>query len=348
MTQALMPKLADREADFLRALAKVPGPCITLFVPASRPGAPDGLRRVALAGLVKNAAEKLADHPEAAKLLDPLHKLAQDPELEEGGAGLVILRAPDYLELYEAPAPWAAQVTVGESFHLLPLVEAAGPPAEFWILALSKKRVRLFAYRAGEVRERNLPPGVPKDLRSAGAFEPPDHAANRWGGTHFGTGSEPEAARTHLQEFCRMIDRGLQPKLDGGLLLLAGVHEELAEYRRAAEYPHLFAEEIAGNADALREAEIAQSAAEAARSHYRRQGEAMLARFADMPDRQRTLAHPAAVMDAARDGRVHLLCVPEAAAWANELVVETLRHGGEVFTLPRERMAGEVAAILRF
>lgn len=348
MTMAMVPKLADREPDFLRALAKVPGPCITLFVPGARPGAGDGLRRVALAGLVKTAAERLAEHPAAEVLLSPLEKLARDPDLELGGPGLAIFRAPDYFELCEAPADWPAAVMVGDSFHLLPLVEAAGPPAEFFVLALSRKRVRLYQYRSGEIRERELPAGVPKDLKSAGLFEPPDHAAHRSTGTHFGTGSDREAARAHLYEFCKMVDRGLAKTLDGRLLLLAGVHEELTEYRRAAEYPHLFAEEIGGNADLANPVELARFAAEAARAHYLRQGEAMLARFAEMTDRKRTLAHPAAVIEAAREGRVHMLCVPEGAAEANAMVVETLAHGGEVFTLPRERMPGEVAAILRF
>lgn len=341
MTMAMLPKRADREADFLRALAKVPGPCITLFVPSARPGAGDGLRRVALAGLVKRAADQLMDHPLAAKLLTPLEKMARDPELEEGGPGLVIFRAPDYFEFLEAPAEWPAQVFVAESFHLLPLVEAAGPPAEFFVLALSKKQLRFFAYRRGEVTELDLPAAVPPDLKSAGAFEAPDHAANRWSSAHFGTGGDREAAHAHWRDYCKMIDRGLTPRLEGKLLLLAGVHEEIAEYRRAAEYPHLFEDEIAGNAEFLHAGEVARFAAEAAVAHYRRRGEAMLRRFVEMPDRKRTLAHPAAVMDAAREGRVHLLCVPAGAASANAMVAETLAHGGEVFTMPRERMPGE-------
>ena len=71
-----------------------------------------------------------------------------------------------------------------------------------------------------------------------------------------------------------------------------------------------------------------------------------------MPDRSRTLSEVSAIVRTAEQGRVHRLCVRSDLEpgddLINDAVVETLRAGGDVFVLPREKMSAPLAAILRY
>ena len=184
-------------------------------------------------------------------------------------------------------------------------------------------------------------------------------------GVQFGTSSDRETASEHLHHFFQAVDRGLKGFLKETPLLLAGVHEEVAAYRRAGRNNHLLEPEIHGNIDFLSPSQIADRASAAALAHYRRAGEAVLEKYREMPDRKRTRGTVRAARNAAIVGRVHQLCVAEATEvqgslkrqggfekedLVNAVIVETLRHGGEVFMLPSDCMAEDapLAAILRF
>jgi hypothetical protein len=168
----------------------------------------------------------------------------------------------------------------------------------------------------------------------------------------FGTGSEREVAHERMHHFFQLVDQGLKDFLKETPLLLAGVHEEVAAYRKVARHHNLLETEIQGNIDFLSPAEIAERASAAALEHYRRAGETVLEKYKEMTDRKRTLGTSRSVRNAALAGRVHQLCIAEEAEddQGNGVIAETLRHGGEVFMLPRERMPKDVpmAAILRF
>ncbi len=177
-------------------------------------------------------------------------------------------------------------------------------------------------------------------------------------GIRVGTLSDREKFPEYLHHFFETVDRELKPTLDGKPLLLMGVHEEVAAYRRAAKHPHILTSDYLGNTDFLTLPNIAALAAKACRAHHQLLAERVFAEYLEMPDRGRTLAHVPAVARAAAEGRVHRLCVRTGAEFAgpggedlvNAAVVETLRAGGEVFILPQDKMqaAHPLAAILRY
>jgi hypothetical protein len=150
----------------------------------------------------------------------------------------------------------------------------------------------------------------------------------------------------------------LKPALDGKPLLLMGVHEEVVAYRRTAKHAHILTTDCLGSIDFLTLPDIATRARKACRAHHQLIAERVLADYQEMPDRGRTLADVPAIVRAASEGRVHRLCVrtgtevpgPDGEELINAAVVETLRAGGEVFMLPKNKMppALPLAAILRY
>jgi len=287
----------------------------------------------------------------------------------------VVFRSPEYTARYEAPGLRAEKVVIGSHFHLAPFVASAFAPREFLVLGLSKKHLRLLEYSNGECKEIGLPAGVPASLEEAGQFNRSDtdlenrSTAGPSSGSmkrlRFGTDSDREAGGDYLHDFFVQVDRGLHEKLGTWPLLLAGVHEEIAAYRKAAKAGHVLSLEIQGNVDFLTPAEIAGRAAQAALEHYHRLGEKVLEEWRELGDRTRALDDVRAALRAAVRGRVHRLCVRanteviappldaphgEGENLIDAAVAETLRRGGDVFVLPEDRMPASipVTAILRY
>jgi hypothetical protein len=365
--------ILDNQA--LKFLAGCNGPCITLVVPAHHPGAQDGSRKALVHRMLHTAGEqlmrgKLASR--AAELLAPLEEIEQEAGIAAGGAGFAIFCSPEYTTRYDLPCKrgdeLAEKMVIAGHFYLAPFVGGACAPNEFFVLGLSIKRLRLFHYFNGECRELPLPAAVPGSLDAAGGFDQPDHrlenrsasgpSTGAMRGIRVGTLSDREAFPEYLHHFFGVVDRGLKSTLDGKPLLLMGVREEVAAYRRAAKHAHILTPDCLGSTDTLTVQDVAARAAHAGREHYQLLAERVFAEYLEMSDRARTLAHIPAVLRAASEGRVHRLCVRAGAELAgsggedlvNASIVETLRAGGDVFVLAPERMpaAYPLAAILRY
>ena len=355
----------------MKFLAGCHGPCITIVIPPHHPGSQEGSRRALVHSLVRTAADQMARGKLAGQveeLLAPLEDIARGSGVEAGGTGFAIFRSPDYTARYLLPDRPVEKLVIADHFHLTPFVAGAFALREFFILGLSTKHLGLFRYVNGACQELPLPTAVPASLDAAGGFDKPDHqlenrsasgpSTGAMHGVHVGTLSDREAFPEYLHHFFEIVDRGLKPMLDGKPLLLMGVHEEVAAYRRVAKYPHIFTTDCLGNIEFLTLPDIAAHAGDACRKEYQLVAERVLAEFLEMSDRRRTVADVPAVLLAAAAGRVHRLCVRTGAELAgpvgedqiNAAVVETIRNGGEVFMLQQDKMpvAHPLAAILRY
>ena len=258
----------------------------------------------------------------------------------------------------------------------MPLLPTALAPQDFYILGISEKHVRLWRYSHGHCEERPLSAAVPPNLEAAGAFDQPDHDLENRSASgpstgsmrrvRFGTSTDREAGGEYLHHFFALIDKGLKETLNGLPLLLVGVHEELAEYRRGAKHARIFECEWHANPQLCSLREVQAHARDAALDEYHRAGQQALASLDGVPPK--ILGEPARALAAAAEGRVRCLFVaqgarvPASPAQAdaqglypgedllNAAVVETLRTGGEVFTIPGETLPGMVpiAAMLRY
>ena len=369
------------DASDIKLLANCLGPCITILLPSHHPGATDGARGASFRRMIRMIEEQLAQGKLAslaAKLIAPLEDLA-GPGIEAGGAGVAIFRSSQDLLLYRTNAAKRELVVIASHFHLTPLLSAAFVPQEFFILEINKKRLRLLKLSHGECRELALPASVHPNMEAAGSFakhshDLASHSASSGGSagaaqaTHFGMLSERDAAGDYFHHFLSSVDKGLMETLDGAALLLAGVHEEITAYRRAAKYPHILRSEVRGNTEFMPLHQIAGRAVEAVLADYYMSGQQVLQEYREMTDRARVLSGVREVLKAAAQGRVHRLCVAEGAEstglmerdlnsayigeenLVNAAVAQTLRMGGEVFALPADRMPeiGPLAAILRY
>ena len=300
--------------------------------------------------------------------LHPVEEFVSQFEDEAGGPGVALFRSPHYFAAVTVPGLKASAVIRGNYFALAPLATASLAPQEFYILALHRKNLHLFHYLNGVCEPTPLPAGVPADMETALAFDVPDHLLEgRSGSSHgsgagraiqFGTSSDKESAAEYLHHYFLIVDRGLKPLLGDSPLMLAGVHEDLAAFRRIATTINILETDIGGNIDFLSPTEIGVLAADASLAHYRLCGDLVLRNLREMRHREKVLLEAPAIVEAARAGRIHQLCAadnfqPNTASGddpVNLAVVETLRFNGEVFMLPPHLMPDgqPLAAILRY
>lgn len=236
----------------LKTLARTEGPCITIQVPGFRPGAPDDVRSTLLRQLTHTAAAQLRDFDRSergSKLLASLEGSSGDPDVLAGGPGLTLCIAPGLASAFVTPEV-REHVTVGSRFHLLPLVAVGALPPEVYALGVNQNHIRVWRVRLGSAEELALPSGVPASLADAGAFDQPDHdlenrssAGPSVGGMRVRFGTSAERGDAYLYKFCKLVADGLQETIKNTPVMLIGVREDLAEYRRASQRGNLLASE---------------------------------------------------------------------------------------------------------
>jgi hypothetical protein len=368
MTSAIKNISKYLNIDDLKLLSRHVGPCVTVSVPGYQPGAGAGTRHAHLRNLTQRAAEQLRhlNLPEAGDMTAALEILAATEDDGHGGPGVTLFCAPGFAAAYETPGVRADAVTVGERFNLLPFIAAAHVSSRFFVLGVSRNRVRLFHYLHGQIEELALPAAVPPSLEAARAFDEPEHVMDSHSpcgpsvgglrGVRFASAGDRDSEAGYLRHFFGLVDRGLKETLNGAPLFLAGVQEELSLYRKAAKHPHIFDSECHGNAEHSTLDQVAKHAAAGAGREYRLAADRALQALSEVRDK--LAGDPEGVFIAANEGRVRQIFVAEEARQAGEVaedminaaVVEGLRTGAEIFAYPGRELPGfgSIAAVLRY
>jgi hypothetical protein len=359
----------------LKALARYTGPGVTIQVPGYRPGTTGGARLARLRQVTQAAHEglrKLNLSEEADQVASALDELIETLPVESGGPGMTLFCAPRFEAAYETAEVQAQEVTIGSRFHLVPFLAAAQAPQDFYILGISRKKLRFFHYSHARCQELPLPAGVPASLAAAGGFDKPDHtqegrsaggpSVGSMRGVQFGTSSDHDSDAEYLRHFFEQLDKGLKDTLKGVPLFLAGVQEELSLYRKAAKHAEFLSDEWHGNVEHAAMEDIAKRAQAAALHEYREASERAVKALPEIT--QKITGDTEELLEAAQAGRVRQIFVAEDARMArpnvggiyvgedtiNAAVVEGLRTGAEIFSVPDKEIPGigPIAAVLRY
>ncbi|MEQ1948229.1 MAG: hypothetical protein ABL995_13630 [Bryobacteraceae bacterium] len=298
--------------------------------------------------------------PAAAETAQAIHNLIGAVNEGHGGPGLTLFCAPGFEAAYLTPQV-TEQTTVGNHFHLVPVIRVARAAHDICILGISQKRVRIWRATSTGVTEVPLPTGVPASLEAAGAFDRPDHTLeNRSAATssskrgiRFGTTSDHDDANEYLHKFMLLIAQGIHGAYRNMPIFLIGVREELMEFRNATKDATVFDAEWHTNPEHCSLAEVEAHARAGANHEYYKQGDALARDMAKM--RGRVLSDPMEILTAAREGRIHRVFVAEQATVTadtppesgvhkgedllNLAAVEAMSKGAEVWTFPGSSLA---------
>jgi len=362
-------------------------PAISIYLPAHRAGTERQQDPIRLKNLLKQAEEVLVQRgmrsPEAEALLTPAWALQRDPALlREGFEGLALFVGDQVFRSFSTSRTLPERIRVGDRFLIRPSLTALVPPLRFYVLALSKKRVRLLEGGADEVYEMN-PAGIPQGLAEALKYDDyerqvqfhsrtPAAAAGRGrrAAVFHGHGGTADTAKEDLLRYFRQVDRGLRELLGetSAPLLLAGVDYLLPIYKVANTYSQLVPKGVRGNPDEQSAAEIHSEALELLQPYLRRELEDDLAALAEARKSSTASMEVADIITAAHIGRVRSLFVSDDnGAWGSfepatgevELhnepqpedhdlldlaASQTLLHGGSVHVMDAEEAIARLGA----
>jgi Bacterial archaeo-eukaryotic release factor family 3 len=314
------------------------------------------------------------------QILDPLEQLAKTPAIHAGGDDSVIFITPGSFRRFRLLTPTDERLVVASHPYITPPLAYLMPQPIFYILAISKKLLRLGRWDSGKCMEALLPHGVPASFEESLASDQPDHdlqnrsqggpSIGQVGSTRFGTGAERDQVHERLRHYFQIVDRSLTGLLKDRPIVLVGIAQELAAYRSVSRYPSLLTAEPT-SPEHLSYAELGEHARQAVLQAQRREAKKVLGEFQETARRDHVLSGIRDVLEAAREGRVHKLLVENKAKYVgllgpsfpvdsarlegdqdliNAAAVETIRGHGEVHMLNQGEINGSspIAAVLRY
>lgn len=383
----------------LKSLATEQHPlCISIYSPLHRryPHTQEDQSRVR--ALLDEARAKLADRelgePQIERFLKPGFDLLAHPDFwqADGSRGLAILLAVDSsgapkVNAYRLPYPVEAQVDIAGQFHLTPLVRLLESTAEFHVLALGQKSVRLFACRTGKLEPLPLPHGVPESFEaftaeidagkptqvrlSAGAKS----TGNETAIVH-GQSNHKDERKVRVKEFISHVAKEIDRWLEGreAPMVLAAVKSHHPTFQETCRSGHLVDLGIHGSPDELTNTELLEQSTECVAKWRDRQFSEFDGRFKTRMAHGHASCEIESIVPAAAAGRIESLVVADTArVWGrfekndkiaivdderspenldlvNLAVIETLAHDGIVHSTANEHVpdGSAAAAILRW
>ncbi len=365
---------------------KQTGPCLSLFMPAVRIGAEIQQNPIRFRNLLKKAEDALAVHglrpPDVKAFLEPVQSATGGARFWTNWSdGLALFRSRDLFRLYVLPLIFTELVTVGERFHVKPLLPLLGSEQRFFLLALSQKEVRFFEGSRVGIRERALE-NAPRSLEAALKYDEPEKqirfrsrgGAETAPGSPHGVGTDN--AKDDILKFFRLIDRGLRDLLreEKAPLVLAGVDYLFPIYRDANTYPFLMNEGVAGNPEGAAAEDLHRQALSILQPYYEKAEHDAIAQYRQSSGTGLAATDIREICPAAAHGRVGILLVaagrqrwgvfnPETDAvdlhaemepgdedLLDLAAIQTFFNGGAVHILPPGKIPGEedLAAVYRY
>lgn len=290
----------------------------------------------------------------------------RDGSAGRGGTGVFL--ADGFARVVAMPAATPVRVVAGGCFYLKPVLAAIQADHEFHLLTLSRHRAQLFHGSADRLRP------VPVSDMPAGMEDPylaqehgKRHTLHTVGQPHgrrveavfHGHTSSPSDEKHDLERYVRRVDAAVGAALRQSRtpLVLAGVGEEQAVYRRLNSYPHLLDNGVGGNPDHRSAADLHAAAWPLVCDASPRPADAAIRQYDHLRGTGRTADEIAEVVPAAADGELGALLVsPGRDVWGtfdpvrravevhptrqpgddeltNLAAVHVLRHGGVVHTI---------------
>jgi hypothetical protein len=341
----------------LRGLAEAAPPCISIVLPEREARDARIAFKDAL-GPIRAKLEATMSKHEIGSLLDPLEVAAADLiDSSKQPATFLFFRSPDLCESFRTQYLVGPSIAaVAENFRLRPLLALASKQVEFYILALKLNDTRIFRCTDQFCEAVRFPKNA--STEAAGFVPGASQAALRAEPVH-----DPDHQEDHLGHFYREIDRDVNALLKDGHppLVVVGVEHEVALFHRLTTYPECLEPGIHGLPGHLGQNEMYRQALELVRSVATGPARRALGKFDKQIGTGHASADPQEILRAASTGRVeHLFlledgAIPGEAEGAASLLldtaaVQTLRHGGDIQSLPAAFMpaGGPISAVFRY
>jgi len=347
-------------------------PAISMYLPTGR-GFPDSRQNtVRYRDLVRRAGELLKPHiierDGASRWLGKLESLLTPEFWAHPLDGLAVFVGPGVEVYYRLPRTVPEDVFVGDTFYTRPLMNFLRINRRFYVLALSKRKVMLFAGDPFGLQPAGMS-GVPANIEEALGDEVTQDSlrfhsggTGRAGAVFTGQGAGEDDERQDLERYFRVVDRSLRRLLAGETapVLLATVVKHHSIYRSVSRLPNLAEASLTGNFDTATAEQIYAAARPVILPELEAQEDQVLALHEKLAGAGRATDNLDEMGRAVIAGRIQHLLLEENARVAgrldpqsgavdsgedgkpsdvlDDLAEQTLLRGGETIVLPAARM----------
>jgi hypothetical protein len=365
------------------------GPCLSVYIPLSPLPPNQSVKANALLwkDTVKTLAERTGNYTPEARALRM--GIADWDAITQGeqprGQSVAAFRSPDTFRVTWVEEPVKPRAVAGPHFYVRPLLPELTRHKAFYLLALSKKNVRMLRCTLRASEEIPFSTGTATNFEDWMNTAKPDHLAAKSAATGPSSGGSRgpmsttsygrETQDEYVAHFLRQLDRGVNEMLRGRTepLVVAAVEHELQLYREINTYPHLAEESVQGAPNGLKSGEMHARAINALLRCYENKVDGALAEY-DHKVGGGATNRLKEVLKAAHEGRVLTLVVSDSLETTgsfdentytmkgretgasgdedlvNDAVVQTILHAGQVLVAPNGKMpnGAPAAAIYRF
>ncbi|QDV66546.1 hypothetical protein Poly24_02330 [Rosistilla carotiformis] len=354
------------QQEDLRKLASVSSsPCVSILMPTHRTGREVQQAAIRLKNLLREATEQLQAAGDDCSILAPTESLSTSADFWQHQAdGLAIYLCSDQCFAFKVNRHLEESVTVGDSFVIAPLISPRHAVDACFLLALTWDEARLFRSDGESLEsvETKLLPAKFHDLvLPRDPEESLQHTSHRRVGNTAGTsttmfhgqGEGEEKIEADRRNYLSRVSEEVAGAIyNSGMPLVLMATTEVGGHF-AATSDLCIACHVEGSPARSNETQLLAQLRSTLGDESASNAGPFFERFGTALSRSQASSDLAEVRTAAKNGRVESVMIsrePAIGEALNSIVIETLRHGGEVASCPEQQMPQgvEVAAILRF
>lgn len=359
---------------------------ISIYLPTHRKGEEVQQDPIRLKNLLAEARKQLKDKnvtdKRIEKLLEEPRKLLDQPSFwRHNDKGLALFISEEDFEYYRIPHSFGERVMISDHFLITPLIPMISLEGSFCVLALSQKNIRLLKARRDSVEEIELQ-DAPESLEEFLKYDVNEahlqHHSGQGDGlaVFHGQGGSKDTNTEEIISYLKAVENEVTSVMRkrNDPLILAGVNEAVAEYRKANHYSRLIEQTVSENPDPKSNEEIRDEGWKIIQSYFLQDMYNDIKRFGDLSGSEKQSDNLTNIVEAAYYGKVESLFVPvgeHSWGWFDEerdvvhhsttpkdgehdlinmAAIKTLTQSGNVYALNRDEMPNEapIAAIFRY
>ncbi len=376
--------------DFESILNQEGNTCVSLYMPTLRASSEHEQNRTRYKNCIRSL-EKQLETKESPFLNDGMEKaralLENDDFWLHQSDGLAGFISNGDFRIYRLPVSFAELLVTTNRFHIKPLIPLIQNNRQFYLLAISQNRVRLFQCTNNlieEIQNKDMPGSLDEALAleedeksvqfhtKASPVAPSTRSA-----LFHGQGVVEDDHKDRILRFFQQVDETLNKSVPNRNvpLVFAGVDFLFPIYQQANSYSHLVEKSfVPGNIDEADEQKLLQNAWEVIEPYFRNDYEKSKERYQEMKSTEKVSDEVRNIVPAAAFKRVDTLFVAlNQHVWGKydpaedrvDLHAEqhlhdddlldfsashTIRNGGTVYAVEQEQLPSQTyaAAIYRF
>lgn len=355
-TTATDPQLREFTTDELKSLVAIEHDCcISLYMPTHRKGSETQQDPIRLKNLVTQLEKKLDENGQTCGAIAELHSLTNNALFwQHQGQGLAIFIAGDDVQMFRLPFTVEADVQVGSSMNVHPLVNQRTAEGDIYLLSISWQHASLSRIAAGSnvtgdaatVVETSLLPATFDELITPrDPEETLQSTSTRRGGTlggqatatFHGHGEGEGKINADRVHYLKLIGREVAGVMYGQTapLILHATTEVIGHFEKSTDVKYHAT--VTGSPDEPGGQDAVAKAKAAAEPILKSTQDDLVETFGTAAAGGTASSDPADIHAAAKEGRVKRLMIVQDCPTddtLNQTIAATITNSGDVISIP--------------